>query len=220
VTNRTFKPLRASSKSNEVFEQLQHAIWTGSLAPGTPLREAHLAKQMNVSQVPVREALLRLEHLGLVLRIPDRGTTVTQLTRTEIEQMMVVRAHLEVMAFQLAAQHLTPKTLEELRDHLKKIRIYAAERDHLAVAEEDFAFHKTVWEASGNTILASTLERLCMAVFSFVSLKRHESGEVMRAAAKRHRLLLDVLLTKDATAIEASVRGHVNTTDLPDTVEK
>ena len=70
-------PIRTLSKSQSVFEQLRQAIWNGDLQPGVALREAHIAKQLNVSQVPVREALLQLESLGLVVRVPDRGTTVT-----------------------------------------------------------------------------------------------------------------------------------------------
>jgi len=98
VVTRELTPIRTLSKSREVFEQLCQAIWSGDLPPGTPLREAHIAKQLNVSQVPVREALLQLEHLGLVVRVPDRGTTVTKLTRAEIIQRMEVRRHLEEMA--------------------------------------------------------------------------------------------------------------------------
>ena len=51
-----------------------------------------------MSQVPVREALLQLENLGLVRRIPDTGTTVTKLTRTEMVELVQVRAHLEDLA--------------------------------------------------------------------------------------------------------------------------
>lgn len=80
-TAREVAPIRSLSKSRGVLEQFCQAIWSGALAPGTPLREAHIAKQLNLSQVPVREALLHLENLGLVIHVPDRGTTVTKLSR-------------------------------------------------------------------------------------------------------------------------------------------
>lgn len=202
-------PLRALSKSREVFERLRDAIWSGDLAPGTALREAHLAKQLNVSQVPVREALLQLEHLGLVVRVQDRGTTVTKLTRSEIEQMMEVRRHLEQMAFQLAGSRITPEIEMELRRHLKNMNAAAAKNDHFAVAEEDFKFHQTVWKASGNEVLEKTLERLCIAVYAFVSLKRHAAGETMKSAVKSHKKLLEALLSRDASAIRKGVDEHL-----------
>jgi DNA-binding GntR family transcriptional regulator len=197
------------SKSQEVFERLRDAIWSGDLAPGTPLREAHLAKQLYVSQVPVREALLQLEHLGLVVRVPDRGTTVTKLTRNEIEQMMEVRRHLEQMAFQLAANRITPTLETELRSHIKKMDAAAAKNDHFAVADEDFRFHRTIWKASGNEVLEKTLERLCIAVYAFVSLKRHAAGETMKSAVMSHKKLLEALLSKDATTIRHGVDEHL-----------
>jgi len=218
VPTRELTPIRTLSKSRGVFEELRQAIWSGDLAPGTPLREAHIAKQLNVSQVPVREALLQLEHLGLVVRVPDRGTTVTKLTRTEIAQLMEVRRHLEVMAFHLAAEHLNDKVILELKSHLRRMQEQVTDGDHFAVAEEDFAFHRTVWRAAGNEVLDKTLERLCVAVYAFVSLQRHAAGESMKSAVKSHRKLLDALVSRDEKRITAAVNEHITSTTIPDTV--
>lgn len=218
MAHQDLTPLRSLSKSQEVFERLREAICSGDLEPGAPLREAHIAKQLNVSQVPVREALLQLENLGLVLRVPDRGTTVTRLTRSEIAQMMDVRCHLEVMAFQLASQRLSVNELVQLKAHLKEIQKLASERSHLALAEEDFAFHRAVWKASGNAVLERTLERTCVAVYAFVSLKRHLAGETIRSAYKSHKVLFDALVSRDTQQIEAAVRQHINSSNLPATI--
>jgi DNA-binding GntR family transcriptional regulator len=214
-------PIRTLSKSQSVFEQLRQAIWNGDLQPGTALREAHIAKQLNVSQVPVREALLQLEHLGLVVRVPDRGTTVTKLTRTEIEQMINVRRHLEEMAFLLAASNLTPAVIAELKGHLKNMRTYVEQGDHFSVAEEDFAFHRTVWKAAHNEVLEKTLERLCIAVYAFVSLKRHAAGDTMKAQVVEHKRLLDALMTRDKRIIKAGVAEHITpAAAIPSNVEE
>lgn len=205
----TFTPVRSLSKSREVFERLRDAIWSGDLAPGTPLREAVLAKQLGVSQVPVREALLQLEHLGLVVRVPDRGTTVTRLTRTEIFQMMDVRRHLEVFAFQLAASRINEKVEKELRTRLENMERLVAKGDHFGVAEEDFRFHQTVWNASGNEVLAKTLEHLCFPVYAFVSMKRHAAGDMMNRPVRGHELLLEALLTGDAERIHTAINDHL-----------
>lgn len=218
VPTKELNPIRTLSKSRGVFEELRQAICSGDLAPGTPLREAHIAKQLNVSQVPVREALLQLEHLGLVVRVQDRGTTVTKLTRREIQQMMEVRRHLEVMAFHLAARHLTDDVALELKRHLRRMQEMVADGDHFAVAEEDFAFHRTVWRASGNEVLEQTLERLCVAMYAFVSLKRAAAGETLKSAVKSHRKLLEDLLSRDEKRITAAVNEHISSTTIPDTV--
>jgi DNA-binding GntR family transcriptional regulator len=197
------------SKSREVFQKLRDAIWTGELAPGVALRESHLAKQLGVSQVPVREALLQLEHLGLVVRVPDRGTTVTKLTRSQIMQMLDVRRHLEEYAFQLAATKIDKDVEAELREHLQRMKELVAQKDHFGVAEEDYKFHQTVWRASGNEALENTLTRLCVAVYAFLSMKRNSIGDAMQTAVKSHTKLMEALLTGNASQAKSAIRNHL-----------
>ena len=203
-----FSPIRNISKSSEVFNQLRDAIWSGELVPGTPLREVHIAKQLRVSQVPVREALLRLEHLGLVVRIPDKGTHVTKLTRPEMLQLLEVRSHLEDLAFRLAAKRMTPEIEAELREQLANLAKSTAANDHFGVAEADLKFHETVWKASGNTLLEKTLDRLCISVYAFVSLQRHAAGE--KQVTTSHEVLLDALLQRNAKLISKRIHEHLS----------
>lgn len=205
---RGLTPVRNVSKSAQVFERLRDAIWSGELAPGTPLKEAHLARELHVSQVPVREALLQLENLGLVLRIPDRGTYVTKLTRAEMEQLLSVRCHLEELAFHLAASNMTPALETELRTLLAVLEERVKANDHFGVAETDLKFHEVVWKASGNTVLEKTLDRLCVSIYAFVSLKRHAAGE--KLAPVSHQVLLDALLSRDARLITRRIREHLS----------
>jgi DNA-binding GntR family transcriptional regulator len=209
VAIKSLSPLRSVSKSREVFQRLRDAIWTGELVPGMALRESHLAKQLSVSQVPVREALLQLEHLGLVVRVPDRGTTVTKLTRAQMVQMLDVRRHLEEYAFQLAAANIDDSVEAELREHLQRMKELVAAKDHFGVAEEDYKFHQTVWRASGNEALENTLTRLCVAVYAFLSMKRHSIGDAMQTAVKSHTKLLEALLTGKASEAKGAVRNHL-----------
>ncbi|MBS1822981.1 MAG: GntR family transcriptional regulator [Acidobacteria bacterium] len=203
-----FSPVRNLSKSAEVFKKLRNAIWSGELLPGTALREAHIAKQLSVSQVPVREALLQLEHLGLVVRVPDRGTHVTRLTRAEMVQLMEVRSHLEDLAFRLAARRMTPAVEAHLRDGLNQLEQCIRASDHLGVAEADLRFHEIVWKASGNTVLEKTLDRLCVSVYAFVGLARRAAGE--KLATVSHEILFDALLKGDPKVISKAIRDHLN----------
>ena len=221
MSTMSLSPLRSMSKSREVFHRLRNAIWTGELPPGMALRESHLAKQLNVSQVPVREALLQLEHLGLVVRVPDRGTTVTKLTRTQMIQMLDVRRHLEEYAFQLAAPKIDESIEAELRAHLRRMKELVSQKDHFGVAEEDYKFHQTVWRASGNEALESTLTRLCVAVYAFLSMKRHAVGDAMQSAVATHTKLLDALLTGKASAAKSEIRNHLEPeTAVPSFIEE
>ena len=206
------------SKSQEVFQTLRDAIWSGKLQPGDALKEAHLARQLHVSQVPVREALLQLEYLGLVVRIQDTGTRVTKLSRSEILQLLEVRAHLEDLAFRLAARNLTDEGMRKLRDCVADLESKIAKNNYYGAAEADLRFHRTVWSYSGNKVLQDTLERLCASVLAFVSIKRYLSKESMRAQAGRHNSLLRVLEKREARAISAAIREHMDPNSLPGSI--
>lgn len=206
----SLKPINGLSKSKEVLQILREAILSGELQPGDPLKEAHLARQLNVSQVPVREALLQLEHLGLVVRVPDKGTTVTKLSRAEMLELLEVRAHLEDLAFRLAAQNLTDDAVKKLRDCVADLESKIAENNYYGAAEADLHFHRTVWSYSGNRILESTLERLCTSVFAFLSIRRHSSKVPMQDEAGRHSILLSALETRKPKTISVAVRDHMN----------
>jgi DNA-binding GntR family transcriptional regulator len=162
---------------------------------------------MAVSQVPVREALLRLEHLGLVVRVPDRGTHVTDLSLEEILDRIEVRTHLEELAFCLAAKHMTPEIEAELRSRLNELEKSSRTRNHFKVAEADLRFHEAVWRASGNRVLEQALDRLCVSLYAFVSLKRHEASEKLSITS--HRDLLVALLGGHAQAISRQIRSHL-----------
>jgi len=203
----SFSPVRNVSKASEVFERLRAAIWSGELQPGAQLRESHLARQMAVSQVPVREALLRLEHLGLVVRVPDRGTHVTDLSLEEILDRIEDRTHLEELAFCLAAKRMTPEIEAELRSRLNELEKSSRTRNHFKVAEADLRFHEAVWRASGNRVLEQALDRLCVSLYAFVSLKRHEASEKLSITS--HRDLLAALLGGQAQAISRQIRSHL-----------
>lgn len=207
---KTFKPVRTSSKSADVFETLRSAILSGKLQPGDVLRELPLARQLQVSQVPIREALLRLEHLGLVVRVADRSTTVTKLTRAEMIELLQVRAHLEELAFRLAVKHLDDAGVRELRDCLAKLEKKIEENDYFAVSDLDLNFHRIVWRLSQNQALEKMLERLCVSIYAFVSIKRHSAGENLKQSVNRHADLLEALIEGKPAKISAAIREHLD----------
>jgi DNA-binding GntR family transcriptional regulator len=215
-------PIRTISKSQEVFQRLREGIWSGDLAPGTSLKEAHIARQLNVSQVPVREALLQLEHLGLVVKVPDHGTTVTNLTRAETLQINEVRSSLEELAFRLSARRMSGATENELRKRLSHMERLEKMGDLFGIAEEDFLFHRDVWRNSGNDILSQTLERLCTPLYAFVSLKRHSAGEKMvRSQTELHQHLLELLVAGKEENVVAGIREHLHPRAvIPDSISE
>src|SRR5262245_42326188 len=103
------KPIRSSTLKDQVVDAIRKAVFDGTFAIGQPLREMHLARDLNVSQPTVREALLELEKEGLVVRTPNVGTAVTNMTSRELAERLAVRIELETMACVLAAGRMTAR---------------------------------------------------------------------------------------------------------------
>jgi len=207
---RTLGPVKNVSKAQEVFLTLREAILAGDLKPGDSLKEAHLAQQLHVSQVPIREALLQLEHLGLVVRVPDRGTTVTKLSRAEMLELLQVRVYLEEMAFRLAAANLDKAAIQKLRQEVQAFEKKVEENDYYGSAEADLRFHEAVWNYSGNRVLVDTLNRLCTPWLAFVSLHRHMTKESLKKTVDRHHALVNVLVKREPEAISRAIRNHLD----------
>lgn len=158
-------------------EWLRRSILRGEYYPGVRLVELRLAKKLGVGQGTVREALLELEDHGLVQRIPNRGTFVTEFDTNDLRQLQHVRMALEVVAVEHAASLVTDATLEDLAEQVNRMERAGKRSDIPAFHEADMAFHRLVWKAAGNRHLAAALERVTFGLFAFFALHRHSTGQ-------------------------------------------
>ena len=135
-----FQRIHSERRVQQVFNQLQLAIFAGRLTPGELIREAVLARDLGVSQATVREALTKLEPLGLVVRTPHRRTEVKNLTRAELDDRIKVRIHLETLAF-----------LEALKngwDEQDYVQLEFLARKIFEDPIGDLKFHRYIWTAA------------------------------------------------------------------------
>src|SRR5246127_5152976 len=105
-----------STKADEIALLLEDEIVSGAIEPGVVLRQEQLSERFGVSRTPVREALRRLAALGLVSFIPNRGVRVRTLSHEELREAFLVRAQLESLVTELAAQKLTRDDLQNLEE--------------------------------------------------------------------------------------------------------
>lgn len=164
------------SLSEKIYQQIRDRIIDGELAPGTRLRERDLAESLDVSRVPVREALPQLEIDGFVQVLPRRGAVVTQLTMRDVQELFDVRESLEVLAARLASQRVAEVGCEALRLALERSRAATASDDEAEIAAANAAFHQAVLELSGNrmlqTLIRPTVARL-QWLFRLTSFRSH-----------------------------------------------
>lgn len=202
-----FSPIRSGSVRAQVRETLQASMFSGQLRPGDALREAHLARDFGVSQATVREALIELEHQGMVVRKPNKETTVTRMSPEEIAERGQLRAALESMAGIQASRKLTENDFTLLNRRLGELETARAANDYLGFSVADLDFHRAIWGLSGNRTLYRTLEQLTVPLIAFLSILR--SRRYQNISPRPHEPIVMALRSQDEAAIRAAFEEHI-----------
>ena len=192
---------RPKSENNrfEVARLLERAILAGQFRPGDRLPEMNIARELGVSQASVREALQDLENLGLVLKFPNRGSVVIQLSGEDLAQIYEIRRELEPLACGLAARHLRPETLAALQACVAAMQAASEGPDFEAFSEADIRFHRLLWRAQPNRFLEKSLQAICLPLFAFDLIRRHAAPHVDFAhTIRQHQLIVNALRSRDA----------------------
>jgi DNA-binding GntR family transcriptional regulator len=204
------KPIKEGRLPAQAAQTLRHAILAGDLPLGTPLREAHLARQLKVSQTTIRESLVQLGQLGLVVRRSHRGTVVTKLSNEEVRDRLVIRLLLEGLAWEEAARRMTADDFTELEARLKRIGELAGDEDYAALAEVELDFHHFIWEKSANPTLLTLLEQLTPPLFVYVTHQRRVQGDTAtRRRYKRHQEVVEALRSGQRERLHDTLKQHL-----------
>ena len=158
---------RKGTMRREIRTYIQDQIARGVYRPGDRIVETQLAREMNVSQAPVREALLELSAMGLLEERPYSGTFVRHLKAGDIEDIYNTRAFLDEYAARQAARLATREQLDAMEALLR--RMDQAE-DDASFAEMDIAFHGMVVDAAGSPALKRAWENLRLVEWTCVSV--------------------------------------------------
>src|SRR3954467_2926439 len=153
-------PLPRRSLASGAYEALVEAIVTGTLPPGSRIRDGELAAQLQISRMPVREALKRLESEGLVETVPNRETRVAPIRAERAAQAFPVIATLQALGTRLGVPALSQADDRRMasldRDRARAL----AEGDVIAAIELDDAFHGVLLTAARNDELIRAIDRL------------------------------------------------------------
>lgn len=143
--------------ADRAYVELRDLIITLALAPGAPINEELLGRELQLGRTPLREAIKRLALENLISVYPRRGTFVTEINITDLAHISDVRAQLEGHAAYRAAQRLTPAEREELDELLERVSRPEGSGDVLMGL--DAQVHRFIYRCAGNPYLRDTLER-------------------------------------------------------------
>ena len=193
------------SLREQIREHIVEGIVSGRWQPGERIVERRIATELEVSQTPVREALRELESLRLIESAPNKGVRVRNLTAADLEESYPVRAGLEAIAAELAAERLA-EDCSALEPHVAAL--YEADRnaDGTSQVRHTVGFHRAMVHAAGNSVLLHTWEGLGIEVFTALSIRW--LGTVQQSYAEEHQALVEAFQRGDPE-IGRLVKEHV-----------
>lgn len=146
--------------ADHVFAAIHAAIISGELPAGTRLRIRELAEELGTSVMPVREAIRRLEEVGLAAAEPYRGAVVKGFTPTELLDLYSTRHLLETEATRLGATEVSPEDLLRMKSEYDAMSAALVEDDALGYLDRDEGFLSILYRASGNAVLVELVHTL------------------------------------------------------------
>jgi len=200
---------RHRTKRELVYQTLRDAIMRCELAPGRRLLIDDLARQLDVSAIPVREALQLLQSEGLVDNVPHVGATVSPISRQSIDEVFAVMEGLELVAARTAAERMTPADAAALEQLVAGMDRAQAAGRHAEWADLNSRFHLAISRLSAMPMLHEMTERVLarwdrLRRFYFNGVLVHR----VEQAQSEHRALLAAMRAGDFAALEQTVKDH------------
>jgi len=186
------------SLSDEIVVRLRDAILTGAFPQGERLREENLAASLKVSRGPIREALSKLEREGLVVLNPNRGATVTLITREDLDEVYSLRLALEKLAATEAVRHPNEKCFPEMQacvSQMGETILHGSTAGH-DTAALDVRFHELLVQSANHTRLYRHWMELRPQI-QWLLLARTIYPDYRDYAVSSHQGILDAIRTKN-----------------------
>lgn len=199
------------TKNIAVYEELRQDIIDGKLKPGQKIIMSEIAKKYGLSEIPVREAVRRLESDGFVNFTPHVGAVVTEIDEKEFIEIYLIRIELEALATRLAVPYVSDKDVEYLTRINQEMETAIEKKSYEKLGNLNRKFHLRIYQSAPYPYLNNMLRDLwekaerTQSVFAYVP-------ERAEASVKEHINIINALKKKDAELAEKLVKSQKNKT--------
>lgn len=190
-----------------IFRQLEGMILSGKIQPGERINESRLSHLLGVSRAPIREALRLLASSGILEIRANRGMFVRELQIKEVEELYDIRAALDVLAGERAAERIDEEHLQVLNEWMQEMAGFVEANDTDAYYRANIAFHAAIVEVSGNVNLLSIYEGVCKQMSLFRKISLSLPGQ-LRLSLQRHKKIVEAVKSKDSVKAATVMRNH------------
>jgi len=197
------------TRTQLVVEILREKILSGEITAGQPLRQAALAEDLNVSRIPIREALLQLEAEGLVAFEPHKGATATELNVDQVGELFELRAMLESDLLAASLECISDEALITAGDILAKLdQALGKENSANIWSELNSAYHNCLYSAAKRPQTYELVQTLNKNADRYIRMHLLWAGGISKAGSE-HNQLLDLCKKRDVDGAVALLKQHI-----------
>lgn len=197
-----------NSTSKKIYYLLREEIVNLYMKPGTSISEKEISEKYNVSRTPVREAFVRLSQDGLLSIYPQKGTVVSLIDLSAVEEARFLRENLERAVVRLACEEFTEEKILSLEMNLKFQEMYMKNRDYRQLFKADEEFHRIIFEGCNKKRIWATINDMSTD-FQRIRVLRLLSNFEWAHIYSQHADVVDAIKKKDPERAEKVMKDHL-----------
>lgn len=201
--------INKNTTSKTIYYALREEIINLYLEPGTSISEKELSEKYSVSRTPVREALVRLAQEGLVNIYPQKGTVISLIDLSAVEEGRFLREHLERAVVKEACIEFSQENILALEMNLKLQKMYIENHDYKKLFEADEEFHKTIFEGCNKKRIWKSIND-GSTEFQRIRILRLAANSSWDNIYIQHKEIFNAIKNKDPEKAEKFMEEHLN----------
>lgn len=208
---RRFVPPESKLLYEDIITSIFQALVDGRIRPGERLVEENIARELNVSRSPVRQALQEMARQGIVVIVPRIGASVSTWSAVDIEDFGRLRVLIECLGARQAAVRITPEELEALDEWVARMAAAMRAKDLNALIDSDIGFHRAIARASHNASLIQIFDSMVLRIRMFMVVEKHlyPSAIGRQQSLAAHNAICRALSDHDEQQAHDTMQEHI-----------
>lgn len=194
--------------SQRVYRIIKAAIMKEQFKPGTHIMEESIARELEVSRTPVREAVKRLVAEKYLTTIPNMGVFVPEISLDDLIEVLEVRMALEGLASSLAAKKANPDNIQKLEKILLKMDKLKKDKDEIEFSDYNSEFHNYIFDIAGNKKLKELYLNLIVQPYQ-TRIKSIRTPAQLTIIIKQHHTIVQAIKDKDPVMAQQASQTHI-----------
>lgn len=203
-----FAPVARETLHEQIYQRIKERLFSGQFYPGQKLPLRSLARALGTSAMPVRDALQRLESIGVLTATANRTMAVPELSERQLHEIRDIRVALEGLAAEWAAKEALPSDILALEKPLLQMEAAAEAGNNSKFLEANWLFHFAVARATHSDLILSMIEPLWLKLGPIIRLSKPDPSRVV-AAVPCHRVLFEAVKVKDGQRARAAMIADI-----------